>query len=153
MTGNSFLVYQNTTLFIEVQDHAGNSTGTSVIIDNIDSTVPVCSVSYVPTERTNQDVVASLTGCNKPIIIHSGTVAPCAGGAYEVSQGACTFTGNGSFMFRYQDDIGHTGTTLATVSRIDKEPPQVLRITYSPSSSTEGPVVATIVLDETGTVV
>jgi hypothetical protein len=141
MTGNMFLVSGNTTLSVQVQDFAGNSTGTTVTINNIDSTLPFCNVSYHITGSTNQDVLATLTGCTPHL-----TLTNTGGDTH-------TFTQNGTFLFTYQDHLGRTGSTMATVTRIDKDPPQVVSITYSPSTTTAGPVVATITLNETGTVV
>ena len=68
-----------------------------------------CAISYDIEGNTNQDVVASLTGCNKSVTVTNN------GGLTEY-----TFTGNGNFIFEYEDAYGNTGSTLATVSWIDK---------------------------------
>jgi hypothetical protein len=66
-------------------------------------------VSYDPSNNTNQNVTATLTGCNKPITVTNN------GNSTEY-----IFTGNGIFTFEYKDIYGNTGNTTAVVTRIDK---------------------------------
>jgi hypothetical protein len=62
------------------------------------------------------------------------------------------FTDNGDFTFMFRDGAGNTGSLLASVDRIDKEVPEAVSVSYSPDMLTSGSVVATITLNETGTV-
>lgn len=84
----------------------------------IDSVTPTASVIYTTTGATNQDVIVTLTGASKPITITNNS------GALDY-----TFTANGSFTFQFVDDAGNTGSTLATVSNIDKTLPVVTEVT------------------------
>ena len=63
----------------------------------IDKTAVSCSVEYSPETASNQDVLASLTGCNKAVTVTN-------------NEGSTnyTFTGNGSFAFTYKDGYGNT---------------------------------------------
>jgi polyphosphate kinase 2 (PPK2 family) len=44
------------------------------------------------------------------------------------------FTGNGSFIFEFEDLAGNTGSITATVSRIDKDGPEQVTLA-SPSDN------------------
>jgi hypothetical protein len=60
------------------------------------------------------------------------------------------FTGNGEFTFIWSG-YETTGMMTATVDRIDRIAPTAT-IVYTPLTPTVGPVIATLTLNETGTV-
>jgi hypothetical protein len=82
-------------------------------------------------------VIATLTGCNKPITVTNN------GGNTNY-----TFTNTGSFTFTYQDSYGNTGSTTATVDRIDKTPPTATNVSYNPSGKTNKDVLVTLTTSE-----
>jgi hypothetical protein len=99
------------TITLTIKDLRGNTKTTTALI-TVENKIPLsCEVDYTPSTNTNTNVVATLTNCNKPITV--------------TNTGASTtyvFTGNGSYLFTYQDSYGNTGSTLAEVDRIDKTP-------------------------------
>ncbi|MDR2541115.1 MAG: hypothetical protein LBD11_05025 [Candidatus Peribacteria bacterium] len=60
-----------------------------------------------------------------------------------------TFTSNDSFTFNFTDLVGNTGSTTATVNRINKTA-IIPTITYSTTGATSGDVTATISFNKTG---
>jgi len=87
----------------------------------IDREHPTCSISYDPAHSTNGDVVATLTGCNEAITVITGYLSSLSGEVARSAGGVvATFTSNGTFIFEYIDHVGNTGSTTATVDRIDK---------------------------------
>ncbi|MCX6731998.1 MAG: fibronectin type III domain-containing protein, partial [Candidatus Roizmanbacteria bacterium] len=79
---------------------------------NIDNTAPTGTVAYSTESPTNTDVIATFTPL-EPVTVTS------AGGSTH------TFTTNGTFTFTYYDAAGNTGSTIATVSNIDRVAPAV----------------------------
>jgi hypothetical protein len=88
------------------QDWAGNTGTATANVNWIDKTSPTCSVQYTP-NGDNSVVLATLTGCNTTVIVTNN------GGSFDYH-----FTSNGSFTFIYQDTLGNSGSTQATVSSI-----------------------------------
>ncbi|MDR2541319.1 MAG: hypothetical protein LBD11_06230 [Candidatus Peribacteria bacterium] len=77
----------------EFVDQYGNTGSETATVTRIDKTAPTCTIDYNPSTNTNQDVIATLTGCSE-------TVTP-----YPQSY---TFTGNGSYTFNFADLVGNT---------------------------------------------
>lgn len=94
-----------------VYDFAGNNFAVSF---SIDQTPPTATIEYLPSSWTNGNVIATLTGFNEPVTITNN------GGS-----GVYTFTSSGTFTFTFEDHVGNTGATTATVSRIDTTAPTV----------------------------
>lgn len=88
------------------------------------------AISYSTTEATNENVIATV------ILTDSGTVVTNNEGNIDY-----TFTGNGSFTFTFLYSNGSTGSSTASVNRIDKTPPIGI-ISYSTTGITHGSVVA-----------
>ncbi|MDR0607292.1 MAG: Ig-like domain-containing protein [Candidatus Peribacteria bacterium] len=127
-----------TTLTLTIKDLWG-TTQTATTILTVENKIPLrCTIDYNPNSNTNGNVVATLTNCNKVI-----TVTNNAGSINYV------FTGNGNFDLHYQDSYGNTGTTTATVSRIDASEIQAT-ITYVPDTPTSGNVQSIISFNKTG---
>lgn len=81
----------------------------------IDTVAPTASVTYSISVLTDQNVTATLVP-SEPVTItnHSGT--------------QYLFSSNGSFLFEFVDEAGNSGSSLATVSWIDKDAP-IVKIT------------------------
>ncbi|GHV24625.1 hypothetical protein FACS1894176_01350 [Bacteroidia bacterium] len=124
-----------------ITDTLGNTGEATVIITRIDKGDPTGSIAYSPSTATSGTVQATLS-LNK-----TGTIILNNGGSPVY-----TFTGNGSFTFSYQAPNGVTGETTATVTRIDHIAPQIASLTYNPATTSVGPVMATLVLNESGSV-
>ncbi|MCF7834899.1 LamG domain-containing protein [Candidatus Gracilibacteria bacterium] len=122
------------------QDLVGNTGEATATVTWIDKISPTASISYSPDTYTTQDVIATLTGFSKTgITITNNNGSP-----------NYTFTGNGSFTFEFQDIVGNTGETIATVTWIDKTKPTG-DIHYSTTGSTTQDVIATLTgFSETG---
>jgi hypothetical protein len=114
------------------EDSYGNTGSSVATVDWIDRIPPTCTVTYTPDTNTNQDVVASLTGCSETI---TGT-------------SSFTFTGDGTFTFTFADLAGNTGSSVATVDWIDKIAPLATDVSYSPSTNTNGDVEVTLTTSE-----
>jgi hypothetical protein len=92
-------------------------------------------------------VVATLTFNKSGVMITNANFTPFT----TLSVGDSVdylFTGNGYYLFTFIDPAGNTGQATAVVNRIDKLPPQITSLTYTPSSTTNQDVVATITLNE-----
>ncbi|UJF34298.1 carbohydrate binding domain-containing protein [Paenibacillus hexagrammi] len=79
----------------------------------VDGTSPTATISYSTTGPTNQNVVATITP-SEPIVVTNN--------AGELGH---TFTENGAFTFEFTDAAGNRGSATATVSNIDKTPPNL----------------------------
>lgn len=73
------------------------------------------TIKYEPSNEisTNMDITASITFNRKNVTITNND-----------GKDTFTFTENGEFIFKYMDENGFEGETLAKVSNIDKTPPQ-----------------------------
>ncbi|MCX6712743.1 MAG: peptidoglycan-binding protein [Candidatus Vogelbacteria bacterium] len=105
-------------LYAIVLDGAGNSVQTSSVSITLNTALPVGDISYNADmdNRTNENVVATLSlsrnVVNLPVVITNN------GGSNQI-----TFTENGTSTFYFIDAVGHTGSSTAVVSNIDKTPP------------------------------
>ena len=131
------------TFTFEFSDLAWNTWSATATVNRIDTTTPTATIIYTPTSwsKTSGDVIAIIT------LDETGTIT----NNWWLT--GYTFTGDGTFTFEFSDLAWNTWSATATVDRIDKTKP-VWTITYSPTSwsNTSGDVVATITLDETGTI-
>ena len=89
----------------------------------IDTTPPLWTLSYSTTGITNQSVIATLT------LNETGSVTNNSGSTSYI------FSGNGDFIFEYQDSVGNTGATTASITWIDTTAPT---ITLNGSSTFSG---------------
>ena len=94
-----------------------------------DITPPTATISYSISSWTNQDVIATLTGISETIT--------------GLNAASHTFTGNGSFIFTFQDLAWNTGSTIATVNWIDKTIPTA-SVIYNITWATDQNVIATL---------
>ncbi|MDD3867965.1 MAG: hypothetical protein PHR46_00010 [Candidatus Absconditabacteria bacterium] len=89
-------------------DAYGNTGSAIATVSWIDKTAVIGTISYSTTGNTNQDVTASIA-FNK-----TGVTITNNGGSVSY-----VFTGNGDFTFTFMDAYGNTGSTTATVTRIN----------------------------------
>lgn len=109
----SHIFTENGNFIFYFQDIAGNAGSVTASVNNIaDANKPTANVVYSTTWTTNTDVIAYLTWRSESIT-----------GANSYNH---TFTGNGSFVFNFQDLSGNTGSVTATVNRIDKTSPTAI---------------------------
>jgi hypothetical protein len=104
-TGDTtYLFTGNGSFTFTFQDSYGNTGSETAYVDWIDKEVPTCSIVYAPNVSYRTDV-ATLTGCSEPITVtnNGGNIA-------------YLFVRNESFTFTYQDTVGNTGSTTATVN-------------------------------------
>jgi hypothetical protein len=123
----------NDTFTFEFTDAAGNTGTADAEVTWIDKTEPTAAVTYSIIPVTNQDVVATIEP-SEAVTVTNNDGLPTR-----------TFTQNGSFVFEFVDAAGNTGSATATVSNIDKIPPEA-SIDYAPATATNQPVVATLTL-------
>ena len=127
---------ENGTWVFEFADALGNTGTAEATVDWIDRTPPTAEIWYFTTDPTNQDVRAGL------LISEPVTVTNNGGSGFYI------FKENGTFEFQFVDAAGNAGAAVATVDWIDKEAP-TCEISYTPSTSTNGDMVAaTITLSD-----
>jgi hypothetical protein len=115
-----------------IKDVYGNTAQAYVDV-TVENKIPLsCNITYLPPSATNQNVVATLTGCNKAITVTNN------GGNTQY-----TFSTNGEFTFTFADAYGNTGTKKAEVNRIDKTTPSGT-LSYSTTGRTNQNVIATL---------
>lgn len=110
---------------LEVKEHKAS-------VNWIDKKMPVATITYNTTQKTNQEVIATIRFDKENVTVIGGNTH--------------TFTENGSFTFEFVDKAGNEGTMTASVDWIDKSLP-VATITYSETELTNQDVVATITFD------
>jgi hypothetical protein len=59
-----------------------------------------------------------------------------------------TFTDNTTEPFTITDLVGNQLSSSLLIDRIDTTPPQILSLTYDPSTTTNGEVTATLIVDK-----
>jgi len=113
--------------------------GECVAIQEVLITIPLTwTITYSPSTSTTEIVVATVTWFSTTDV----TVTSIGGETH-------TFTENGAFIFTFENTDGATGSETATVDWITTVPEPIVTtitgtITYSPSTSTTGTVVATM---------
>lgn len=109
------------TLSASQTDAAGNTT-TVTSNSSKDTVTPIGVISYNISSPTNTDVVAVITGSETITVTNNGGLL------------SHTFTENGSFTFEFVDTAGNPGSSVASVSNIDKTLPTI-EITAEPAAS------------------
>ncbi|NDO20510.1 hypothetical protein FMM68_12725, partial [Lachnospiraceae bacterium MD329] len=115
-------------------DLDGKQQEKSITVDWIDKELPTAEIVYSTTEPTNKDVEVTVIPSERVI---------------EGEEFKHTFTENGEHIFTLTDLAGNQATIETKVDWIDKEPPEVKKITYLPPKLTKSKVVAIIVASET----
>ena len=118
------------TLEVKAYDNAGNERTFISGSLTLDNTAPVALMSYAPSSRTAQNVVASISFNEEAIVTNNN-------GLYEY-----TFDDNGEFVFEFSDIAGNTGTMTATVDWIDRNQPIAAVILSNENWTTEDVIVS-----------
>lgn len=141
VNGKTHIFTENGEFTFKIKDEAGNITEETVVVDFIDKSAPIPTVTYYVNGReydtsvpTNQNVTAKVTfdDGGAPVEIQNND------GSFEYE-----FSANGSFTFIFKDQAGNSGEVTALVSEIDKIAPTGY-VTYSKSSWTNTDVIATL---------
>ncbi|MFA6256572.1 MAG: immunoglobulin-like domain-containing protein, partial [Candidatus Absconditabacterales bacterium] len=127
LSGHTFT--GNGSFIFEFEDAVGNTGSTTATVTWIDKTAPTGTISYNPATATSGNVIATLSGSEAIIITNNGGLS------------GHTFTGNGSFIFEFQDLAGNTGNATATVTGIDKVFPVITIDPYNTSPTNQDVIV------------
>lgn len=103
----------------------------SIVVDVYDNTEPRAEIRYSKTAPTSENVVATLT-TNEPVTVKRIEALNANGETIARKSGSSTYTfeENGSVKFVFADAAGNEGSAIATVTNIDRTPPNV-KITVS----------------------
>ena len=131
----------NTTENVSIKDIAGNTETVTISIKNIDKEVLEGTVTYSTQQKTNKNVIATITS-NKEL-------QKLEGWDLSADKKALTkeFSENITQNYTIQDLVGNTSTIQVKISNIDKTKPEAT-LTYNPTTSTNQNVVATITANE-----
>jgi len=131
--GRAYAFLGNGRFTFEFMDRAGNTNSVTASVTWIDTEPPEAELVYSTRELTNQDVVVTVEFPNE-----TGVVVLNNGGSPSY-----TFDKNGSFTFKFRDEVGNVGEITAEVNWIVKEAPTPT-ITYDREALTNQHVKATI---------
>ncbi len=131
---NTYTFQENGEFTFEYRDAAGNTGSAKAVVNWIDKVAPNVRIEYNITEKTNQNVIATLIS-DKNIIITNNI------------SNTYTFQENGEFTFEYRDAAGNTGSAKAIVSWIDKEAPTI-ELMYSTKQTTNKNVTVELIANE-----
>ncbi len=127
---NTYTFTKNGVFTFEFVDEAGNKGTATARVNWIDKTLPVATITYNTTNKTNKDVVATISFDKLNVTVEGGT--------------SHTFTENGEYTFDYVDEAGNIGMLTAVVDWIDKTAPTA-EISYSTTDLTNKNVIVTLV--------
>ncbi len=113
-------------------DLAGNTGSSTATVTWIDTSPVTWTISYSPATLTNGNVVASIIFNKTGVTVTNNWWATWY-----------VFTNTGSFTFTYQDALGNTGSSTATVTWIDKIAPTATW-SFSTTALTNGNVSVTL---------
>lgn len=103
----------NHQLFARLYNQDGYSTTTASQLLELDATIPIATVSYNPDNISDDDITATLGGSNRAItILNNGGLAEHI------------FTETGSFTYLFVDEVGHSGSSTASVT-INRTTPEI----------------------------
>lgn len=130
-------IVDNDTYNFKAKDLAGNTTGSSIMIDTIDKVKPEVIVTYSTLEPTKDDVIAEVKSINGEYIRVVN----------NYNRAAKMFTSNGEYTFIVQDYAGNQVNVTASVNNIDRTPPE-LSVEYSTVEMTNENVIIEIKANE-----
>lgn len=132
---------QNTTEDVTVTDTYGNTKTVTVEITNIDKVAPTLEVSYSTQEKTNNNVIVTITANEEIQLVSTWTRQS------DKKTLRKEFSQNTTESVVVKDLAGNQRTATVTITNIDKTPPQ-LSIFYSTQETTRENVTVTITSDE-----
>lgn len=112
-------------IYAVITDQAGNIYATPSVGITTDTTLPTGTISYSTTDKTKNNVIATLTTDRAATILNN-------------IDDHYTFTDNGTFLFEFVDTVGHFGRATATVANIDRSAPQFSSTTPAGGASVNG---------------
>lgn len=129
----AFVVGENATYSVIVRDKAGNTSGKSVTVGNIDRVNPVIAgVDCGDGKWSNKDVTINisasdaLSGLNDTAYSFDGGLSYLASSSFNASQ-------NGDYFLVVRDKAGNTAKKTVHISNIDKKQPNISR--FSPDDT------------------
>lgn len=128
----------NGELTFVAKDRAGNTSEIIAVVSNISRETTPVVLTYSKTTPTNEDVYVTVAPKDENIMIYVTN---------NNGQKTKKFIENGEFVFNYINAASIIGETVASVSNIDKVPPQV-SATYSHVEITKEDVIATLGADK-----
>ncbi|CAG7651327.1 hypothetical protein PAESOLCIP111_06294 [Paenibacillus solanacearum] len=154
LSAKAFTVNTNGTYTVYAKDTAGNETVEEISITNILTTEPELRLSFSPSTVTKGSVTISVTAAvygeaagnalaklNWMPGSHRAAEFDGGGrGADILSAKAFTVNANGTYTIYAKDAAGNEAVEEISISTIVVTPP-VLELSYSPTTSTAGPVV------------
>jgi hypothetical protein len=147
LTGTTFTRMYNANIIsgsVTFYDLVGNLGSTGIEITWIDTNRPTPTLIYNPATATSGDVLVTLS-TDKIIRLPSGRSGFTTGDSFTK-----IYTGNtlGVEQFIITDLAGNTGEAEVEIHRIDKTPPHLTTILYSPAMPTHQDVEVTIEASE-----
>ena len=132
---------QNTTEKLEIKDLLGNTASIDINVSNI-STIPfTTSVSYSESEKTNEDVIVTITSNKELQPIEGWTLS-----ADNLTLSK-TFESNVNMELEVRTQSGQSKTVNIVISNIDKDKP-ILNVEYSNQDETTDSVIVTVSSNE-----
>lgn len=110
---DSYTFNENGEFTFEYLDEDGNNYSTTAVVNWIDKNPPRAKISYDITEKTTEEVTATLTNENENILIINNE-----------GLNTYTFKENGKFTFIFQDEAGNSSHLTASVTWIQKKDPE-----------------------------
>ncbi len=130
---------ENGDFTFEFVDEDGNKGSATATVSWIDKTAPTLDVTFSPTTKTKEEVVATLNFSKEVTIISSDVqIAENPDNSKTI-----TFTENGTIELEFQDKVGNIGKKTITVNWIDNIAPTA-ELEYSTIHLTKDPVTVTL---------
>ncbi len=107
---DTYTFNENGEFTFEYKDEDGNNYSTTAVVNWIDKIPPRAKISYDITDKTSEEVTATLTNENENILIINNE-----------GLNTYTFKENGKFTFIFQDEAGNSSHLTASVTWIQKK--------------------------------
>ena len=133
---------ENTKEEITIKDSAGNITGKTIIkIENIDNIKPTINISYSITEKTDQDIIVTISSNEEIQEVEGWNLSDDKKSLNK------TYTKNDEETVTIYDLAGNSVVKTIKVDNIDKEKPEY-KVEYSTTLATNKDVTVTITANE-----
>ena len=135
----TYVATKNGTYTFKISDNAGNETTLSIVVSNIDTTIPTASLTKSSSAWTNDVVTLNLTSIAdsgsgvKKVTLPNGVVET------TVTDKSFDVTSNGTYTFTIEDNAGNVRTLSITVTNIEKIAPTG-NLAQTPTDWTNGNV-------------
>lgn len=135
----TYVATKNGAYTFKISDNAGNETTLSIVVSNIDTTIPTASLTKSSSAWTNDVVTLNLTSIAdsgsgvKKVTLPNGVVETTA------TDKSFDVTSNGTYTFTIEDNAGNVRTLSITVTNIEKIAPTG-NLAQTPTDWTNGNV-------------